>query len=100
MGVQVPLSAPTSFSNSEPANPPPNPHPPKIDQCIAELGDWLAKLRRILHAADPDIIEEWKWMGTPVWSHAGIVCTWATYKDHVKMTFARRAALPDPARLL
>jgi len=74
-----------------------------IDARIAELGGWrgkmLAKVRAIVHEADPEIVEEVKWMGTPVWSHGGIVCTGETYKDHVKMTFARGAALPDPSRL-
>jgi hypothetical protein len=74
-----------------------------IDQRIKELGDWrgktLAKVRKIIHQADPEIVEEWKWMGTPVWSHGGIVCTGETYKNHVKMTFAKGAALKDPARL-
>jgi hypothetical protein len=79
-----------------------------IDQKIKELGDWrgktLARVRAIIHEADPKIVEEWKWAkatspGTPVWSHGGIVCTGETYKDHVKMTFAKGAALPDPSRL-
>jgi hypothetical protein len=74
-----------------------------IDEKIKELGDWrgktLAKVRGILHAADPEIVEEWKWMGTPVFSHGGIVCTGETYKSVVKLTFARGAALRDPARL-
>jgi hypothetical protein len=74
-----------------------------IDAKINELGDWrgkmLAKLRGIIHEADPEIVEEWKWMGTPVWSHGGIVCTGETYKSHVKMTFAKGAALEDPSRL-
>jgi len=74
-----------------------------IDQRIAELGDWrgktLAKVRDLLHQADPEIVEEWKWMGTPVFSHGGIVCTGETYKSVVKMTFAKGAALKDPARL-
>ncbi len=74
-----------------------------IDQKIEELGDWrgkmLAKVREIVHAADPEIVEEWKWMGTPVWSHGGIVCTGETYKNVVKMTFAKGAALKDPAGL-
>jgi hypothetical protein len=79
-----------------------------IDQKIKELGDWrgktLAKVRAIIHEADPEIVEEWKWAkatspGTPVWSHGGIVCTGETYKNIVKMTFARGAALQDPARL-
>jgi hypothetical protein len=74
-----------------------------IDERIKELGDWrgktLAKLRAIIHAADPQIVEEWKWMGTPVFSHGGIVCTGETYKNVVKMTFARGATLKDPSRL-
>ena len=74
-----------------------------IDERIKTLGDWrgkmLAKVRTIIHAADPEIVEEWKWMGTPVWSHGGIVCTGETYKDHVKMTFAKGAALRDPSGL-
>ncbi|HEX6502711.1 MAG TPA: DUF1801 domain-containing protein [Terriglobales bacterium] len=79
-----------------------------IDAKIRELGDWrgktLAKVRDIVHAADPEIVEEWKWAkatspGIPVWSHAGIVCTGETYKKVVKMTFAKGAALPDPSGL-
>jgi hypothetical protein len=74
-----------------------------IDAKINELGDWrgktLAKVRQIIHEADPEIVEEWKWRGTPVWSHAGIVCTGETYKNIVKMTFAKGAALPDPSGL-
>ena len=70
-----------------------------IDEKIKELADWrgktLAKVRGIIHAADPEIVEEWKWMGTPVWSHGGIVCTGETYKNVVKMTFAKGAALKD-----
>ena len=74
-----------------------------IDEKIRELGDWrgkmLAKVREIIHEADPEIVEEWKWMGTPVFSHGGIVCTGETYKQVVKMTFAKGAALKDPARV-
>jgi hypothetical protein len=74
-----------------------------IDERIKELGDWrgktLAKLRRLIHEADPEIVEEWKWMGTPIFSHGGIVCTGETYKSVVKMTFARGAALKDPSGL-
>jgi hypothetical protein len=74
-----------------------------IDEKIKELGDWrgktLAKVRQIIHGADPEIIEEWKWRGTPVWSHGGIVCTGETYKNAVKMTFAKGAALQDPSGL-
>src|SRR5579872_2915603 len=74
-----------------------------IDQRIKELADWrgktLAKVRAIIHQADPEIVEEWKWMGTPVFSHGGIVCTGETYKNVVKLTFAKGAALKDPAGL-
>jgi len=74
-----------------------------IDERIKELGDWrgkmLAKLRKIIHDADPEIVEEWKWRGTPTFYHAGIVCTAETYKEVVKMTFAKGAALKDPAGL-
>jgi hypothetical protein len=74
-----------------------------IDQRIKELGDWrgktLAKVREMIHEADPEIVEEWKWMGTPVFSHGGIVCTGETYKNHVKMTFAKGAELKDPSGL-
>src|SRR3954465_533772 len=74
-----------------------------IDAKIKELGDWrgkmLARVREIIHEAHPEIVEEWKWMGTPVWSHAGIVCTGETYKKVVKMTFANGASLPDAAGL-
>ena len=74
-----------------------------IDAKINELGDWrgktLAKVREVIHKADPEIVEEWKWRGTPVFSHGGIVCTGETYKSAVKMTFAKGAALEDPAGL-
>ena len=74
-----------------------------IDQRIAELGDWrgetLARMRALIHEADPQMIEEWKWMGTPVWSHKGIVCTGESYKKVVKLTFAKGASLSDPKRL-
>ena len=74
-----------------------------IDGRIKELGDWrgkmLAKVRGIIHAADPEIVEEWKWMGTPIFSHDGIVCTGETYQKVVKLTFAKGAALKDPKRL-
>ena len=74
----------------------------QIDARIKELGDWrgqtLVRLRTIIKAADPDVMEEWKW-SVPVWSHAGIICTGETYKSVVKMTFAKGAALKDPARL-
>src|SRR5689334_20781663 len=74
-----------------------------IDRRIRDLGDWrgemLARIRAILHKADPEIVEEWKWRGTPVWSHGGIVCTGETYKSVVKLTFAKGAALKDPAGL-
>jgi len=74
-----------------------------ISKRIAGLGDWrgatLARMRKLIHEEDPDVIEEWKWMGTPVWSHDGIICTGESYKDKVKLTFARGAALKDPKRL-
>jgi hypothetical protein len=74
-----------------------------IDEKIKELGDWrgktLAHLRKLIHDADPDIQEEWKWMGTPVWSHDGIVCTGESYKQVVKLTFARGASIEDPKKL-
>ncbi|HET6984492.1 MAG TPA: DUF1801 domain-containing protein [Myxococcaceae bacterium] len=74
-----------------------------IDEKIKSLGDWrgvtLAKVRKLIHEADPDIVEEWKWMGTPVWSHDGDVCTGETYKSVVKLTFAKGASLRDPSRL-
>jgi hypothetical protein len=74
-----------------------------IDKKVKELGDWrgktLAKVREIVHQADPEIVEEWKWRGTPTWSHGGIVCTGETYKNAVKMTFAKGAALKDPSGL-
>jgi hypothetical protein len=74
-----------------------------IDARIKELSDWrgetLARVRSLIKQADPDVVEEWKWRGVPVWSHAGIICTGETYKKFVKMTFARGAALADPSGL-
>jgi hypothetical protein len=74
-----------------------------IDGRIKELGDWrgkmLSRLRTLVKQADPDVVEEWKWRGVPVWSHDGIICTGETYKSVVKMTFAKGAALEDPSRL-
>src|SRR3954451_1775530 len=74
-----------------------------IDARIAELGDWrgetLARLRALIREADPEIVEQWKWRGVPVWEHDGIVCTGETYKNVVKMTFAKGASLVDPSRL-
>ncbi|MEY9179191.1 hypothetical protein ABIG06_000898 [Bradyrhizobium sp. USDA 326] len=74
-----------------------------IDGRIKELGDWrgqmLAQIRGLIREADPDVVEEWKWRGVPVWEHDGIICTGETYKDVVKLTFAKGAALEDPARL-
>lgn len=74
-----------------------------IDERIAELVDWrgqtLGRMRALIKEADPEVIEEWKWMGTPVWSHHGIICTGETYKAKVKLTFAKGASLEDPARL-
>ena len=75
----------------------------KITKRIEDLGDWrgetFAHLRKLIHDADPDIVEEWKWMGTPVWSHDGIVCTGESYKQVVKLTFARGASIKDPKKL-
>ena len=74
-----------------------------IDARITELGDWrgemLARVRALIREADPEVVEEWKWRGVPVWSHAGILCTGETYKDKVKLTFAQGAALEDPSHL-
>jgi hypothetical protein len=74
-----------------------------ISKRIADLGDWrgetLSRMRKLIKEADPDILEEWKWMGTPVWSHEGIICTGESYKSKVKLTFAKGASLKDPAHL-
>ena len=74
-----------------------------ISKRIAELGDWrgetLSRMRKLIKAADPNVVEEWKWLGTPVWSHDGIICTGESYKNVVKLTFAEGASLKDPARL-
>ncbi len=74
-----------------------------ISKRIEELGDWrgetLSRMRKLIKEADPDVVEEWKWMGTPIWSHDGIICTGETYKNAVKLTFFRGASLKDPARL-
>ena len=74
-----------------------------IDARIRDLGDWrgetLARVRALIRQADPEVVETWKWRGVPVWEHAGIICTGETYKTYIKLTFARGAALPDPARL-
>jgi len=74
-----------------------------ISKKIAELADWrgttLGRMRKLIREADPDVVEEWKWMGTPVWSHDGIICTGESYKSVVKLTFAKGATLKDPARL-
>ena len=87
---------PTSLSNGEAAS-------ANITRRIQELGDWrgetLAHVRQLIHDADPDIQEEWKWRGIPVWSHDGIVCTGESYKQVVKLTFARGASIKDPKKL-
>jgi hypothetical protein len=74
-----------------------------ISKRIADLGDWrgktLSRMRKLIKEEDPDVVEEWKWMGTPVWEHDGIICTGESYKDKVKLTFAKGASLKDPARL-
>jgi hypothetical protein len=77
--------------------------PELIDKKIAELRDWrgetLSRMRNLIKEADPDVLEEWKWMGTPVWSHDGIICTGESYKSIVKLTFSKGASLKDPAKL-
>ena len=74
-----------------------------IDKRIADLGDWrgetLSRMRALIREADPEVVEEWKWMGTPIWSHDGIICTGESYKSVVKLTFAKGASLEDPVRL-
>jgi hypothetical protein len=74
-----------------------------IDERIAELGDWrgktLGRMRKLIKEADPDVVEQWKWRGTPVWAHDGIICTGESYKSAVKLTFAKGASLKDPAKL-
>lgn len=74
-----------------------------IDNKLAELGDWrgqtLSRLRQLIHEAVPDVVEQWKWMGTPVWAHGGILCTGESYTAVVKLTFMKGASLPDPSRL-
>ena len=89
------MSAPSS-SHGQPAS-------ELISKRIAELGDWrgktLGRMRKLIKEADPGVVEEWKWMGTPVWSHDGIICTGESYKNVVKLTFAKGASLKDPARL-
>ena len=81
----------------------PQPASELISRRIAELGDWrgetLGRMRKLIKEADPDVVEEWKWMGTPVWSHDGIICTGESYKSVVKLTFAKGASLKDPGRL-
>src|SRR3954447_4219833 len=74
-----------------------------ISKRIAELADWrgktLGRMRELIHEIDPEVVEEWKWMGTPVWSHDGIICTGESYTKVVKLTFAKGASLPDPSKL-
>ena len=74
-----------------------------IDKRIADLGDWrgeaLSRMRKLIHEADPEVVEEWKWMGTPVWSHDGVICTGESYKSTVKLTFIKGASLADPAKI-
>jgi hypothetical protein len=90
--------------SAKPVTPRDGPSPSDlIDQRIRDLGDWrgamLARLRALIRDADPAVVEEWKWRGVPVWSHAGIICTGETYKSVVKLTFAKGASLPDPMGL-
>ena len=88
---------------SSKASEPAVPASAQIDRRIAELNDWrgavLARVRQLIHEADPNVVETWKWRGVPVWEHDGIVCTGETYKAVVKMTFAKGASLPDPKKL-
>jgi len=95
-------------TNRKPAIKKPKPKPAGspaqlIDGRIKELGDWrgemLARIRKVIHEADPEAVETWKWRGVPVWEHNGILCTGETYKEVVKMTFHKGASLPDPAKL-
>ena len=83
--------------------PPESPASALIDQKLAQLADWrgaaLARMRKLIHEADPQVVEEWKWMGTPVWAHDGILCTGESYKAVVKLTFLKGASLDDPAKL-
>ncbi|WP_295517083.1 DUF1801 domain-containing protein [uncultured Stenotrophomonas sp.] len=92
----MPRKAPETLEEARPA-------PELIDARIAELGDWrgqaLARVRALIHEALPDVEETWKWRGTPVWEHNGILCTGESYKQAVKLTFANGAALPDPKQL-
>ena len=87
----------------KPSEKPAQPASELISKRIAELADWrgetLARMRKLIHEADPDVTEEWKWMGTPVWEHDGIICTGESYKKVVKLTFAKGASLKDPAGL-
>ena len=88
----------------KPTDKTPGPSPSEmITQKIADLADWrgeaLGRMRKLIRQADPDVVETWKWMGTPVWEHDGILCTGESYKDKVKLTFAKGAALQDPAGL-
>jgi hypothetical protein len=99
-----PASANTAESNMKPTSGPDKEDASaNITKRIRELGDWrgatLAKVRELIHDADPDIEEEWKWRGVPVWSHDGIVCTGESYKEVVKLTFARGASIKDPKKL-
>lgn len=103
MGAQV-MASTRSSAPAKAANASAGESPARlIDARIAELGDWrgemLARIRALIKEADPDVVEEWKWRGVPVWSHGGIICTGETYKAVVKMTFAKGAALDDPSGL-
>jgi len=105
---QLERRGPTVFSRKENAMKPTSKGSPesasqRITERIRQLGDWrgekLAQVRALIHEADPEVVEEWKWMGTPVWSHYGIVCTGESYKQVVKLTFAKGASLEDPRKL-
>jgi hypothetical protein len=99
----MPISKPPSIRSDVLSAKPAESPSELITAKIEELGDWrgemLARLRALIREADPEVVEEWKWRGTPVWSHAGLICTGETYRQVVKMTFARGASLPDPSGL-
>ncbi len=101
--MEIEIRSLTTRHNGISSSAPPTAPPQLIDARIKELGDWrgetLARVRAIIKKADPEVVEEWKWRGVPVWSHGGIICTGETYKAVVKLTFAKGAALADPARL-
>jgi hypothetical protein len=100
---KIAFAEPGTGDDMKPTSRPDSEASANITQRIKELGDWrgdtLTRMRELIHDADPDILEEWKWRGVPVWSHDGIVCTGESYKQVIKLTFARGAALKDPKKL-